>query len=154
MGDVLSGVIGACLLAAGRAADGRRRAWHLPAQLRGRHCGCGQVGQRSLVATDLLPSMAPRSSSPMTESQRGRCLADEAATLPYRKNAGAWPVDAGQALVFLHRDLGAGKTTLVRGMLRSLGHQGSVKSPTYTLLEPYELSSADGVSLRLLPGCR
>lgn len=56
---------------------------------------------------------------------------------------------AGPVVVHLEGPLGAGKTTLVRGLLRGLGHEGRVRSPTFTLLEPYELPGCDVIHLDL-----
>ena len=67
-----------------------------------------------------------------------RVLADEAATLRFA--AELQNRLAGGGLIFLHGDLGAGKTTFVRGFLRAAGFQGAVKSPTFTLVEEYALS--------------
>lgn len=81
----------------------------------------------------------------MTEPQREgqKYLGDERAT----EAAGAALGRAAEALcgklaaalvVYLQGELGAGKTCLARGVMRGLGHAAAVKSPTYTLLEPYE----------------
>lgn len=66
-------------------------------------------------------------------------LADEAATL--RLGAALAVGALAGRVLFLHGELGTGKTTLVRGLLRALGHAGRVPSPSYSLLELYSLSS-------------
>jgi tRNA threonylcarbamoyladenosine biosynthesis protein TsaE len=68
-------------------------------------------------------------------------LAGEAATLALGRRL-AELLQPGMYLA-LHGDLGAGKTTLARGVLRGLGYDGRVKSPTYTLVEVYKLSRLD-----------
>lgn len=68
-------------------------------------------------------------------------LADENATLALAARLAA-QLQPGM-VIYLHGDLGAGKTCLVRGTLNALGYSGRVKSPTYTLLEPYNVAGLD-----------
>lgn len=63
---------------------------------------------------------------------------DELATQAFAGRL-AQHANIGQAFIALHGNLGAGKTTLVRHLLQALGVRGRIKSPTYAVVEPYEL---------------
>ncbi|TVQ40029.1 MAG: tRNA (adenosine(37)-N6)-threonylcarbamoyltransferase complex ATPase subunit type 1 TsaE [Wenzhouxiangella sp.] len=78
----------------------------------------------------------------MTETHH---LADEAETLAFGQVLAGRLEQGG--VVYLSGDLGAGKTTLVRGILRAFGFTGRVKSPSYGLIESYEL---DGLTVHHL----
>jgi tRNA threonylcarbamoyladenosine biosynthesis protein TsaE len=66
-------------------------------------------------------------------------IASEEQMMELGKSLAGELVDRGVTTVYLEGDLGAGKTTLCRGILRGMGYQGRVRSPTYTLMESYEI---------------
>jgi len=74
-------------------------------------------------------------------------LSDSAATDAFGARLASRLRDGG--VVFLSGDLGAGKTTLVRSLLRTLGHDGAVRSPTYAIVEPYRIGELEVFHLDL-----
>ena len=84
---------------------------------------------------------------PLTMQQKTFYLNDETDTCALGK-ALAHELERGLT-IYLHGDLGAGKTTITRAMLREAGHAGKVKSPTYTLVEPYVID-LNGQAVELL----
>lgn len=83
----------------------------------------------------------------MTMSSLQQFLADSEATETLGRLLAA--TRPSPAVVHLRGDLGAGKSTLARAMLRALGVQGAVRSPTYTLVERYPLSDGEALHLDL-----
>ena len=101
-----------------------------------------------------------------------RVLDDHDATVAAGRDLAATmqALDVDELVIFLIGDLGAGKTTFARGFLLGWGHEGRVPSPTYTLIEPYDLegqriyhidlyrladpAEADHLGLAELPGKR
>ncbi|MFQ5633939.1 MAG: tRNA (adenosine(37)-N6)-threonylcarbamoyltransferase complex ATPase subunit type 1 TsaE [Gammaproteobacteria bacterium] len=77
-------------------------------------------------------------------------LPDEAATRKLGgRLAASLPKDPGGWMILLRGELGAGKSTLARAVLRALGHEGNVPSPTYTLVEPYQIGAVSAYHVDL-----
>jgi tRNA threonylcarbamoyladenosine biosynthesis protein TsaE len=99
-----------------------------------------------LVTTELKLALSaadrhhPIVESAVTSTQR--IWPNEEATMAFAQTWAGIP-SLGQAFIALHGDLGVGKTTFVRHLLHALGVQGRIKSPTYAVVEPYELNDRD-----------
>ena len=91
----------------------------------------------------IVESGSDAAATPPAETTRHFTWHSEEDTAAFARRLAAQPLLAN-AFVTLHGDLGAGKTTLVRHLLRALGVQGRIKSPTYAVVEPHD---APGLSI-------
>jgi tRNA threonylcarbamoyladenosine biosynthesis protein TsaE len=93
------------------------------------------------IARDFAVTHPPDNSQPPATSHWSTELEDAAAT--ERLGAKLAPCLNPGMRIYLRGDLGSGKTTLARGLLRALGVQSGVRSPSYSLVEPYVVSRLD-----------
>jgi len=100
--------------------------------------GCHQRRTVDLTATPTHPPIV--GSGPLPGREASLRWTSEDDTRDFAERLAARPA-LGRAFIALHGDLGAGKTTFVRHLLRALGVAGRIKSPTYTLVEPHEARS-------------
>lgn len=89
------------------------------------------------------PSATPPSPPSKQPHTLTRCWPSEADTQAFAQQLAQLPA-IRRATLTLHGDLGAGKTTLVRHLLRALGVPGRIKSPTYAVVEPHQAPATDG----------
>ncbi len=106
----------------------------------------GQVGSKFMTHPSILashPALATRADTWPDEAGCGALAERLAAAVTPTLSQG------GSLVIELHGTLGAGKTTFTRHLLRALGVRGRVKSPTYAVVEPYQLSGPQGRMLEV-----
>ena len=148
MGDVLTGVIaGLRAQSVGRGGGGAYR--RAGARARG---GFGGAGRSARAHRERCHRRIARLGESVTAHEPGAWITrsgEETEALGARLLGTAAPRDADCRVVFLRGELGSGKSTFARGVLRALGVTGPIKSPSYTLLETYELPAITAVHLDL-----